>query len=77
MKEVQAGKKEPMPSKYPAKYRIDLHIDDDPSVMQNGKVYGFRVFIVGPPDYAVRSFDQRSFLWCCLQEQAKENPYGK
>ena len=39
-----------MPSKYPAKYRIDLHIDDDPSVMQNGKVYGFRVFLVGPPD---------------------------
>lgn len=25
MKEVQAGKKEPMPSKYPAKYRIDLN----------------------------------------------------
>ncbi|MGN0350294.1 MAG: hypothetical protein ACI4ES_01490, partial [Roseburia sp.] len=50
MKEVQARKKEPMPSKYPAKYRIDLHIDDDSSVMQNGKVYGFRVFLVGPPD---------------------------
>ena len=50
MKEVQAGKKEPMPSKYPAKYRIDLHIDDDQSVMQNGKVYGFKVFLVGPPD---------------------------
>lgn len=28
-KEVQADKKEPMPSKYPGKYRIDLHIDDD------------------------------------------------
>lgn len=50
MKEVQAEKKEPMPSKYPAKYRIDLHIDDDSSVMQNGKLYGFRVFLVGPPD---------------------------
>lgn len=50
MKEVQAEKKEPMPSKYPAKYRIDLHIDDDLSVMQNGKLYGFRVFLVGPPD---------------------------
>lgn len=50
MREVQAGKKEPMPSKYPAKYRIDLHIDDDQSVMQNGKIYGFKVFIVGPPD---------------------------
>lgn len=50
MKEVQAGKEYPMPSKYPAKYRIDLHIDDDQSVMKNGKVYGFNVFLVGPPD---------------------------
>lgn len=44
--EVQGIKKEPMPSKYPARYRIDLHIDDDVSVMQNGKLYGFNVFIV-------------------------------
>lgn len=39
-----------MPSKYPAKYRIDLHIDDNPSVMQNEKVYGFRVCLVGLSD---------------------------
>ena len=45
-KEVQGTKKEPMPSKYPARYRIDLHIDDDISVAQNGKLYGFNVFIV-------------------------------
>jgi len=49
-KEVQAGHTEGMPSKYPGKYRIDLHIDDDCSVAENGKVYGFRVFIVGPQD---------------------------
>ncbi|MDO5576149.1 MAG: hypothetical protein Q4F84_03650 [Fibrobacter sp.] len=35
-----------MPSKYPAKYRIDLHIDDERSVAQNGKAYGFRVFLL-------------------------------
>ena len=49
-KEVQGDKKEPMPSKLPGRYRISLHIDDDVSVYQNGKVYGFKVFLVGPPD---------------------------
>lgn len=48
--EVQGGKSEPMPSKYPGRYRIDLHIDDDVSVYQNGRTYGFKVFIVGPQD---------------------------
>lgn len=49
-KEVQGDKSEPMPSKYPSKYRIDLHIDDDVSVLQNGKLYGFKVYLVGPQD---------------------------
>jgi hypothetical protein len=48
--EVQAKHKDPMPSKYPAHYRIDLHVDDDRSVYQNGEYYGFRVFLIGPPD---------------------------
>ena len=39
-----------MPSKYPCKYRIALHIDDDISVAQNGKTYGFKVFLVGEQD---------------------------
>ena len=39
-----------MPSKLPGRYRISLHIDDDVSVYQNGKTYGFKVFLVGPPD---------------------------
>lgn len=39
-----------MPSKYPSKYRIDLHIDDDVSVLPNGKIYGFHVFLVGQQD---------------------------
>ncbi len=46
MKEVQGSRTEPMPSKYPAKYRIDLHIDDDVSVLANGKTYGFKVFLI-------------------------------
>lgn len=49
-KEVQGERREAMPSKYPAKYRIDLHIDDDPSVAQNGKIYGFKVFLLGGQD---------------------------
>ncbi len=49
-REVQGTKHQIMPSKYPAKYRIDLHIDDDYSVAQNGKLYGFHVFLIGPPD---------------------------
>ncbi len=49
-KEVQGGRVEAMPSKYPSRYRIDLHIDDDVSVAQNGRVYGFKVFIVGSQD---------------------------
>ncbi len=49
-REVQRDNPEAMPSKYPAKYRIDLHIDDDISVKQNGDTYGFRVFIIGAED---------------------------
>lgn len=49
-KEVQADRADGMPSKYPSKYRIDLHIDDDISVLQNGKIYGFNVFLVGEQD---------------------------
>lgn len=48
--EVQRGKREPQPSKYPSKYKIDLHIDDDISVKQNGDTYGFRVTIIGEND---------------------------
>lgn len=48
--EVQGNKTEAMPSKYPSKYRIDLHIDDDISVAQNGRTYGFKVFLVGQQD---------------------------
>lgn len=49
-KEVQGDKSEPMPSKYPGRYRIALHIDDDVSVLQNGRVYGFKVHLIGTQD---------------------------
>lgn len=49
-REVQGNKKEAMPSKFPGKYRIDLHIDDDISVAQNGRTYGFKVFTIGEQD---------------------------
>ncbi|MDE5779098.1 MAG: HAD family hydrolase [Lachnospiraceae bacterium] len=49
-KEVQRNKSQVMPSKYPSKYRIDLHIDDDVSVYQNGIRYGFKVFLIKNED---------------------------
>ena len=49
-REVQRTRKDAMPSKYPSRYKIDLHIDDDVSVLQNGRTYGFRVLIVGEQD---------------------------
>ena len=49
-REVQGNKAEAMPSKYPSHYRIDLHIDDDISVLENGKYYGFRVYLIQEDD---------------------------
>ncbi len=49
-REVQGSKTEPMPSKYPGKYRIDLHIDDDVSVLHNSRIYGFNVHIIEAQD---------------------------
>lgn len=43
---VQGTRKEIMPSKVPSKFGIDLHIDDDVSVKQNGIHFGFNVLIV-------------------------------
>ena len=30
----------------PGKYRINLHVDDDISVKQNGDIYGYKVFLL-------------------------------
>ena len=67
-REVQGNKKEPMPSKYPSRYRIDLHVDDDLSVAQNGRIYGFNVYLLrgNDPDWHIKLWDeidrQRSLL---------------
>lgn len=49
-KEVQGNNTEIMPSKYPSKYHIDLHVDDEISVYQNGISYGFRVYLLKEND---------------------------
>ena len=49
-REVQRARSEPLPSKCPCKYRIDLHVDDDPSVAGNGRIYGFRVLLLSGRD---------------------------
>ncbi len=47
---VQRDRREIMPSKVPSRFGIDLHIDDDISVKQNGMQYGFKVLIVNRDD---------------------------
>ena len=49
-KEVQRDRKDRLPAKMPNYYRISLHIDDEETVVQNGKLYGFRVLRVSDPD---------------------------
>ncbi len=49
-KEVQKNNTEILPSKYPSKYHIDLHVDDEISVYQNGIAYGFRVYLLKEND---------------------------
>ncbi|MDO8685483.1 MAG: HAD family hydrolase [Clostridiales bacterium] len=44
--EIQKKHNEILPSKMPGKFRINLHIDDDISVKQNGNKYGFKVFLL-------------------------------
>lgn len=49
-KEVQRNRVLRLPSKMPNFYQISLHIDDEESVVQNGKAYGFHVLRVSEPD---------------------------
>ena len=48
--EVQGKRARPMPTKLPSFYHIALHIDDEESVIQNGREYGFKVLRVFGPD---------------------------
>ena len=47
---VQRGRREIMPSKVPSRFGIDLHVDDDFSVKQNGIQHGFNVLIIDKSD---------------------------
>jgi hypothetical protein len=38
------------PSKNPAAFQIDLHVDDSDGVQQEGEEHGFRVLVVSPDD---------------------------
>lgn len=38
------------PSKFPAAFGIDLHIDDSPGVAEEGREFGFCVLVVDPLD---------------------------
>ena len=49
-KQVQGDRNEAMPSKYPSRYRISLHVDDDISVLKNGSTYGFNVYLINDTD---------------------------
>lgn len=49
-KQVQGDRIEAMPSKYPSRYRISLHVDDDISVLRNGNTYGFNVYLINDTD---------------------------
>jgi len=48
--EVQGNRTTLLPQKLPNHYRISLHIDDEDVIMENSKIYGFRVFRVLEPD---------------------------
>lgn len=65
-REIQNGRAEAMPSKYPSKYRIDLHIDDDISVLQNGKTYGFKVVLIND-----ESSDWANDIWAEIERIKK------
>ena len=49
-KEVQKDRKVTLPSKYPSAYHIDLHVDDELSVYQNGIACGFKVYLLKNDD---------------------------
>ena len=50
LKEVQRRRRETLPQKMPQHYRISFHIDDEDSIVENGRRFGFRVLKVCEPD---------------------------
>ncbi len=48
--EVQRNRKQIMSQKMPNFYRISLHVDDEKSVVENGRRFGYRAMRVYEPD---------------------------
>lgn len=57
---VQKDRKDLFPSKMPSHYRIGLHVDDEASVVRNGRLYGFNVIQVlrGDKQWAQKVLDE-------------------
>ena len=45
-KEVQANHAQTLPLVYPPRYRIAVHVDNDPDIAKSGKAHGFKVYEV-------------------------------
>ena len=67
--EVQKDNNTILPSKMPGKYRINIHVDDDISVKQNGDIYGFKVFLLNDENKA-----WVEELWNTIEKLQKNAP---
>lgn len=50
LREVQRGRREPLPQKLPSRYRISLHVDDESVVASWGREYGFKTYLLNAQD---------------------------
>ncbi len=49
-REVQQGRREPLPQKLPSRYRISLHVDDESVIASWGRTYGFKTYLLSAQD---------------------------
>ena len=50
LREVQRGRREPLPQKLPSRYRISLHVDDESVIVSWGRQYGFHTYLLNAED---------------------------
>ena len=48
--EVQGSNDATLPQKMPTRYRISLHIDDEDTIINNARTYGFKALKICEPD---------------------------